>query len=77
MLQIIGIPMVLAAWALPALFVLTLGFLFGLAVFRPLYLAWSRAWDAAARRLNRFVQGVAEQLLARTYVYAIRHTRVD
>jgi hypothetical protein len=77
MFQWIGMSMVLAAWALPALFVLTLGFLFGLAVFRPLFLAWSRAWDATAARLNHAVQTAAERLVARTYVYAVRHPHRD
>ena len=44
MLQLIGIPLIVAAWAIPILFVLTLSFLFSLAVFRPLFLAWSHAW---------------------------------
>ncbi len=30
MLQLIGIPLIVAAWAIPILFVLTLGFLFSL-----------------------------------------------
>jgi len=77
MLQLIGIPLVLAAWAIPILFVLTLGFLFSLAVFRPLFLAWAHAWDAAAGWVNREVQAMAERVLSRTYVYAVRHTRVD
>ena len=77
MLQLIGIPLIVAAWAVPILFVLTLGFLFSLAVFRPLFLAWSHAWDASAMRVNRLVQAMAERALSRTYVYAVRHTRVD
>ena len=77
MLQLIGIPLIVAAWAVPILFVLTLGFLFSLAVFRPLFLAWSHAWDAAAAWVNREVQAMAERVLSRTYVYAVRHTRLD
>jgi hypothetical protein len=77
MLQLIGIPLVVAAWAVPILFVLTLGFLFSLAVFRPLFLAWSHAWDATAAWANRGVQAMAEWGLSRTYVYAVRHTRID
>ena len=77
MLQLIGIPLIVAAWAVPILFVLTLGFLFSLAVFRPLFLAWSHAWDAAAAWVNRGVQAMAERVLSRTYVYAVRHTRLD
>ncbi len=77
MLQLIGIPLIVAAWAIPILFVLTLSFLFSLAVFRPLFLAWSHAWDAAAGLINRQVQAMAERALSRTYAYAIRHTRRD
>jgi len=77
MLQLIGIPLILAAWAIPALFVLTLGFLFGLAVFRPLFLAWSVAWDAVAGWVNREMQATGEWLLSRTYAHAVRHTPVD
>ena len=77
MLQLIGIPLIVAAWAVPILFVFTLGFLFSLAVFRPLFLAWSHAWDATAAWVNREVQAMAERVLSRTYVYAVRHTRLD
>ena len=77
MLQLIGIPLIVAAWAIPILFVLTLGFLFSLAVFRPLFLAWSHAWNAAGVWLNREVQGMAEWVLSRTYVHAVRHARPD
>jgi len=77
MLQLIGIPLIVAAWAVPILFVLTLGFLFSLAVFRPLFLAWSHAWDATAAWVNREVQAMAEWVLSRTYVYAVRQTRLD
>ena len=77
MLQLIGIPLIVAAWAIPILFVLTLGFLFSLAVSRPLFLVWSHAWDAAAGWLNREVQGMAEWMLSRTYAHAVRHARLD
>jgi len=77
MFQLIGIPLILAAWALPILFVLTLAYLFGLAIMRPLFLAWVRAWDATAAMMNRAVQVAAERVLARTYVYAVRHARTD
>ncbi len=77
MLQLIGIPLIVAAWAIPILFVLTLSFLFSLAVFRPLFLAWSHAWDAAAGWVNRQVQSMAERALSGTYEYAVRHTRID
>lgn len=77
MLQLIGIPLIVAAWAVPILFILTLSFLFSLAVFRPLFLAWSHAWDAVAAWVNREVQAMAERVLSRTYVYAVRHTRLD
>ena len=77
MFQLIGIPLIVAAWAIPVLFALTLAFLFSLAVFRPLFLAWSHAWDIAAGRVNREVQAMAERVLSRTYVYAVRHTRPE
>lgn len=77
MLQLIGIPFVLAAWALPALFVLTLAFLFGLAVFRPLYMAWARAWDATAAALQSRVASLTERMAARAYGYAVSHSRPE
>ena len=77
MLQLIGIPLIVAAWAIPALFVLTLAFLFGLAVFRPLFLAWAHAWDVAAGWVNREVQAMAERVLSRTYAHAVQHTRPE
>ena len=69
MLQLIGIPLIVAAWAIPVLFVLTLGFLFSLAVFRPLFLAWSHAWDVAAGWVNREVQAIAEWVLSLEIIY--------
>jgi hypothetical protein len=77
MLQLIGIPLILAAWAIPALFALTLAFLFGLAVFRPLYLGWARAWDATADRINHAVASLADWVLSKTYAYAVTHPRSD
>lgn len=73
MLQLIGIPLILAAWAIPALFALTLAFLFGLAVFRPLYLAWARAWDAAADGISHAAASLAERVASRAYAYAVTH----
>jgi hypothetical protein len=75
MLQLIGIPLILAAWAIPALFALTLAFLFGLAVFRPLYLAWVRAWDATAARISHVAASLAEWVMSRAYVYVESHPR--
>ena len=46
-------------------------------MFRPLFLAWAHAWDTAAMWVNREVQVFAEWALSRTYVYAVRHTRID
>lgn len=77
MFQLIGVSLIVAAWAVPILFVLTLSFLFSFAVFRPLFLAWAHAWDASAAYLNRGAQALAERVLARTYVYAVRHARMD
>ena len=77
MLQLIGIPLVLAAWAIPALFALTLAFLFGLAVFRPLYLAWARVWDTTAEGIRHAAASLAEQIAARAYNYAVTHPRSE
>jgi hypothetical protein len=73
MIQLIGIPLIVAAWALPALFALTLAYLFGLAIMRPLYLAWARAWDVTAAWVNAQALAAAERLLSRTYAYAVKH----
>lgn len=77
MLQLIGIPLVLAAWAIPALFALTLAFLFGLAVFRPMYLAWARAWDATAAGLRHMASSLAEWMVSKAYAYAVTHPRSE
>ena len=77
MIQLIGITLILAAWAIPALFALTLAFLFGLAVFRPLYLAWARAWDATAARANHALAALADWVLSKTYAYAVNHPRTE
>lgn len=77
MLQLIGIPLILAAWAIPALFALTLAFLFGLAVFRPLYLAWARAWDATAAQAQRALLALADWVLSKSYAYAVNHPPRD
>ncbi len=77
MFQLIGVSLIVAVWAVPILFVLTLGFLFSFAVFRPLFLAWAHAWDTTAAWMNHQVQGMAERVLSRTYVYAVRHARND
>lgn len=77
MLQLIGIPLILAAWAIPALFALTLAFLFGLAVFRPLYLAWARAWDATAAHAQRALLALADWVLSKSYAYAVNHPPRD
>lgn len=76
MFQLIGLSVIIAAWAVPILFVGTLGFLFGLAVFRPLFLAWARAWDAAAGLLAALAAAAARSVLSRTDEYAVRHARV-
>ena len=77
MLQLIGIPLVLAAWAIPVLFALTLAFLFGLAVFRPMYLAWAHVWDTTAAGVRHSAAALAERIAARAYNYAVTHSRSE
>lgn len=77
MLSLIGLPLILAAWTLPALFVLTLAGLLGWAVVRPVFLAWSRLYDAVASRIAAVALRVAESLAAASYGYAARHVRPD
>ena len=77
MLQLIGIPLILAAWAIPALFAVTLAFLFGLAVFRPMYLAWARACDAAADGMRHMAASLAERVVSKAYAYAVTHPRSE
>lgn len=75
MLQFLGIPLILAAWTLPALFILTLAALFTYAILRPLYLAWASAFDTTLRWLERRLVTAANALAARSHAYAVRHAR--
>ena len=77
MLQLIGIPLIVAAWAIPALFALTLAFLFSLAVFRPMYLAWAHVWDTTAQGIRHTAAALAERIAARAYDFAVTHTRSE
>ena len=48
MTSLIGIPVIVAAWAVPALFLCLLGGLIAGAFLRPVYRAWGLAFDVIA-----------------------------
>jgi hypothetical protein len=75
MLQLLGLPLILAAWTLPALFLLILAGLFTYAIMRPLYVLWAAFVDASVHRLRARVLALAESMAARSYAYAERHSR--
>jgi membrane protein implicated in regulation of membrane protease activity len=77
MLSLIGIPMIAAAWALPALFLLIIGTLIAFVVGRPVFLAWGRGFDRVAGYLARIALRFAESLAARSYDHAVRHVGRD
>jgi hypothetical protein len=74
MLQLLGLPLILAAWTLPALFVLTLAALFTYAIMRPVYLAWAFVFDTTVHWVERQLAGIANLMAARSAAYAVRHT---
>ena len=45
MLSLIGLPIIVAAWAVPALFLLAVGGLIGFQVGRPVFRLWARGFD--------------------------------
>ena len=73
MIEVAAVSMILAAWSVPALFLLIVASLMTYAVMRPLYLAW----DAILRRIGSHVTSVlgdvAERLAVRSHAYAVRH----
>lgn len=73
MLSLIGLPLIVAAWALPAFFVLLLAGLFGWAGLRPVYRVWSRGVDAAIGAVARAGLRAAEGMAAVAYEHAGRH----
>ncbi len=77
MMSLIGMPLVVAAWAIPALFLLALGSVIAFVVGRPFFLAWGRVVDLAIGAVARGAMRVAEGLATRSYDYAVRHAGRD
>ena len=77
MLSLIGIPIIAAAWALPALFLLVTGTVIAFVVGRPVFLAWGRGFDRVVGYLARLALRFAESLAVRTYDHAVRHVGRD
>lgn len=73
MLSLIGLPLIVAAWALPAFFILLLAGLFGWAGLRPVYRIWSRGFDAAIGAVARAGLRAAEGVAAVAYEQSRRH----
>ncbi|MDT8436540.1 MAG: hypothetical protein RRA92_07265 [Gemmatimonadota bacterium] len=73
MLQLLGLPLIVAAWALPALFVLFLAGLFAWAGLRPVYRVWARGVDALVGATARMGLRVAERMAAAALGRATRH----
>jgi hypothetical protein len=73
MLSLIGLPLIVAAWALPAFFVLLLAGLFGWAGLRPVYRVWARGVDTAIGIVARASLRAAEAVAALAYERSARH----
>jgi membrane protein implicated in regulation of membrane protease activity len=77
MMSLIGMPLVVAAWAVPALFLLMLGGVLAFVVGRPFFLLWGRVVDHAIGTMARGTLWVAEGLATRSYDCAVRHVGRD
>lgn len=77
MLSLIGLPIIVAAWALPALFLLTVGGLIGFVVGRPVFHLWARGFDVVVGYAARAAMRVAESLATHSYDYAVRRVGRD
>lgn len=77
MLSLIGLPIIVAAWAVPALFLVAVGGLLGFAVGRPVYRIWARGFDRLAGFVARLALRAAEGLASRSYDHAVSHVRGD
>ena len=77
MLSLIGVPIIAAAWVLPALFLLITGTLIAFVVGRPVFLAWGRGFDRVVGSLARLALRFAESLAVRSYDHAVRHVGRD
>ena len=77
MLSLIGLPIIVAAWAIPALFLLTVGGLIGFAVGRPVFHLWARGFDVVVGYAARAAMRVAESVATHSYDYAVRRVGRD
>ena len=76
-LSLIGLPIIVAAWALPALFLLAVGGLIGFVVVRPVFQVWARGFDVIVGYSARVAMRVAESLATHSYEYAVRRVGRD
>jgi hypothetical protein len=77
MLSLIGLPIIVAAWALPALFLLIVGGLIGFVVGRPVFKLWARGFDVVVGYAARLAMRTAEGLATHSYDYAVRRVGRD
>ncbi len=77
MLSLIGLPIIVAAWALPALFLLIVGGLIAFVVGRPVFQLWARGFDVVIGYAARLAMRVAEGLATHSYDYAVRRVGRD
>ncbi len=73
MLSFLGLPMIVAAWALPALFLAILAGLFSFAALRPVFRVWSRVFDVAVGVVARVALQAASGLASAAYEHAEKH----
>ena len=76
-LSLIGLPIIVAAWAIPAQFLLATGGLIGFVVGRPVFRLWARGFDVVVGYAARAAMRVAESLATHSYDYAVRHVGRD
>lgn len=77
MLSLIGLPIIVAAWALPALFLLIVGGLIAFVVGRPVFKLWARGFDVVVGYAARLAMRTAEGLATHSYDYAVRRVGRD
>jgi hypothetical protein len=77
MLSLIGLPIIVAAWAVPALFLLIVGGLIAFVVGRPVFQLWVRGFDVVIGYAARLAMRVAEGLATHSYDYAVRRVGRD
>ncbi len=77
MLSLIGLPIIVAAWALPALFLLIVGGLIGFVLVRPVFQLWARGFDVVVGYAARLAMRAAEGLATHSYDYAVQRVGRD